>query len=324
MENKAQIDQIIEQSTTLIELGEFDKAKVILEEAFKMDPSRIDVIDLISDVYFNLDNLEGSMKMIKKSISMDPENNPQKYMTFAQMLSDPNEAFQSYQKGIELYIKQLQSTPSDIGIKAQIARGYSSIAELFMNSKLCEEKNAEETVENALKEALKYDPKSIDALFQLSNLRIIRERDEEAETVLNNIYNINKKTDENDDNFPDHDMLMNISKNFAEINLFEKATEILDIMIKMDDEDLEGWYLLAFYHYQLKNYQYSMKCLKRFNKIQMKMKKEDKTPLILEFIDAAKVLLNSLNSTGINLTNQQNEEEEETKDEKENEDEEMN
>ena len=67
-------------------------------------------------------------------------------------------------------------------------------------------------------------------------------------------------------------MLMNISKNFAEINLFEKATEILDIMIKMDDEDLEGWYLLAFYHYQLKNYQYSMKCLKRFNKIQMKMK----------------------------------------------------
>lgn len=324
MENKAQIDQIIEQSTTLIELGEFEKAKLMLEEAFKMDPSRIDVIDLVSDVYFNLDNLEGAMKMIKKSISMDPENNPQKYMTFAQMLSDPNEAFQSYQKGIELYIKQLQATPSDIGIKAQIARGYSSIAELFMNSKLCEEKNAEETVENALKEALKYDPKSIDALFQLSNLRIIRERDEEAETVLNNIYNIIKKTDENDDNFPDHDMLKNISKNFAEIKLFEKATEILDIMIKMDDEDLEGWYLLAFYHYQLKNYQYAMKCLKRFNKIQMKIKKEDKTPLILEFIDAAKELLNSLNINGINLSNQQNEEEEETKDEKENEDEEMN
>ena len=62
----------------------------------------------------------------------------------------------------------------------------------------------------------------------LSNLRIIRERDEEAETVLNNIYNIIKKTDENDDNFPDHDMLMNISKNFAEINLFDTNNNLLD------------------------------------------------------------------------------------------------
>ena len=44
--------------------------------------------------------------------------------------------------------------------------------------------NAEIICENSIKEAMKYCPESIDILLQLSNLRIIRKRDNEAKESM--------------------------------------------------------------------------------------------------------------------------------------------
>ena len=169
-------EEVINQSTALIESFEYEKAREILEEAFKSNPSNIKIIDLISDVYFNLDNIEGACKMIKKSISLDPNHNPEKYMTFGQLVPDLKLGIQSYQKGIELFKKELTKENSK-EIKKAIASGYASIAERYMTTDLCLEKDAESIVENSLIEGFKYDENSIDLLCQLANVRIIRGRD---------------------------------------------------------------------------------------------------------------------------------------------------
>ena len=57
-----------------------------------------------------------------------------------------------------------------------------------------------------------------------------------------------------DEKFPDHDVLLNIANNYAEINMYVEAIKILNILVKIDDEDLNCWYLIAFDNYQIRNF----------------------------------------------------------------------
>jgi hypothetical protein len=53
---------------------------------------------------------------------------------------------------------------------------------------LCDEPNAEQNCELSLKEALKMDSHNIDALQSLANLRMIRNKDDEARELLGLVY----------------------------------------------------------------------------------------------------------------------------------------
>lgn len=99
-----------------------------------------------------------------------------------------------------------------------------------------------------------------------------------------------------DSNLPNTDILLNLSKNFAELSQYIKAIKILDILIKLDDEDLECWYLLAYNHYLIKNYKNSDKCLKNFKKVAYKI--NHKTDTIQEIESAALELESELKKFG--------------------------
>ena len=290
---------------TLINNLDYTKAMELLEMKFKSNPNRIEVIDLLSEVYYELDNIEGAQRLINKSITLDPEHNGEKYFIFAQFLLDtkPKVALQCYQKGISIYKNELSSTDQQQqqqlnDIKTNIASGYASIIELYMHA-LCEESNAEMICEDCVTEGLQYDSNSIELLLQLSNLRIIRGRDDEAKQALENINKQIDNMDSNDNEYPDHDMMVNISKNYAELNELDKAIKYMDIAIKMDDEDMEGWYYLAYYHYNMNNNDDALKCLKNINKTYTKMQKAKVqiTPQISDILDAAKCLYNTITNS---------------------------
>lgn len=310
-------EEVINQSTALIESFEYEKAREILEEAFKSNPSNIKIIDLISDVYFNLDNIEGACKMIKKSISLDPNHNPEKYMTFGQLVPDLKLGIQSYQKGIELFKKELTKENSK-EIKKAIASGYASIAERYMTTDLCLEKDAESIVENSLIEGFKYDENSIDLLCQLANVRIIRGRDKEAEIALNKIYDMiiddnEEKTQEKAENLPDKEIIKNVAKNYAEILNYEKAIDVLELLISVDDLDLEAWYLLSYCNYQMNNFTEAYECLDKLSKFQKKVSQEDKDTIYKEVIECAIELYNAIVSKLGNVPKIEDDEDEEMK-----------
>lgn len=123
--------------------------------------------------------------------------------------------------------------------------------------------------ESCLSEALKFNSDSFDALIQISNLRILRKRDDEALGYMEKIYTFIMDCIDNnmENNLPSQDIILNLSKNYAELAQYTKAIKLLDILIKLNDEDLECWYLLAFNHYTIKNFKHSFKCLKQFKKI---------------------------------------------------------
>ena len=271
-----------------IENCDYTSAVILLEKKFKENPNDIKIIDLLSEVYFNLNNYEGCGKLINKSIRLNPNCNGEKYMTLAQIKNNPKESLILYKKGIEIFYKDFEKN------KENIVNGYANIASLFMTTNLCEEKNAENLCEEFIKKGLEILPENIDILMQLSNLRILRKKDEEALKILNVIYN---KIFENfNENLPEREILVNLSKNYAEIEKFDVAIEILNLILKIDDLDIESFYYKAFYNYKIKNFKESKKILNEIFDLYEKNKNKDfwDENVVFDIIDASKELFNVL------------------------------
>ena len=253
----------------LINACEYDSAQILLEKLYKKDPNNIELIDLLSDVYFNQDNFDGAKKLIKKSINLSPNSNPEKYMTLGQLLNNPEDSVKCYNKAISLFKEELKlkSIDENNDIKESIASGLASIASLYMTTDLCEKNNAVEICENCIKEGLIISHNNIDILLQLSNLRILRKRDKEAKEILDKIMNLININDITNENFPDHDVLLNIANNYAEINHYFEAIKILSVLVKIDDEDLNCWYLIAFDNYQCGNYKEAYEIIQKIFEI---------------------------------------------------------
>ena len=251
----------------LIDSCEYKQAQKILENLYKTNENNIEIIDLLSDVYFNQDNIEQAKKLIKKSINLSPNTNPEKYMTYGQIINNPEESVKYYNYAISLFKQQLNENPNNNDLKESIASGLASIASLYMTTNLCEKNNDEEICENCIKEGLIISHNNIDILLQLSNLRILRKRDKEAKEILDKIMNLININDITNENFPDHDVLLNIANNYAEINMYVEAIKILNILVKIDDEDLNCWYLIAFDNYQCGNYKESYEIIEKLFEI---------------------------------------------------------
>lgn len=137
--------------------------------------------------------------------------------------------------------------------------------------------NAESLCETYLQKALEVDSDSYDGLIQLSNLRILRCRDKEALACMDKIYEfILLSLEKNDDSYPSQDIMFNLSKNYSEFQNYPKAIKILDLLIKLDEENVEYWYYLAFNHFEIQNYKHSFKCLDIMKNIKEKTGYENK------------------------------------------------
>ena len=79
--------------------------------------------------------------------------------------------------------------------------------------------------------------------MQLSNLRILRAKDDEALQYMDKIYDISIQILENNINInndqpPSSDMITNLAKNYSELKVYDKAIKLYDILIRINDEDV--------------------------------------------------------------------------------------
>ena len=107
---------------------------------------------------------------------------------------------------------------------------------------------------------------------------------------MDQIYNfVVQSVEKNeDDKLPTLEIIFNIAQNYSEVKHYLKAIKLLEILLKLNDEDLEYWYLLAFNHFTINNFKYAMKCLKHFKVVSDKT--SHKTDVVMECEDAAKEL----------------------------------
>jgi hypothetical protein len=88
--------------------------------------------------------------------------------------------------------------------------------------------------------ALEFDEKNVEVLLQFSNLRILRCRDSEAIQFMDRIYeSINYCVVNDLENYPSLEAILQLAKNYLELEGFPKAIMLLDILIKFDDENVK-------------------------------------------------------------------------------------
>jgi tetratricopeptide (TPR) repeat protein len=126
-----------------LEKLDFDKAALLLQNKLEKDPNNINCIDILSEVMMSLDDTQATIKLIKKSISLEPDKNAEKYMILGQILSDYKQTLKMYQKGVAIFLEELKEEQSknpnsskNISKQNSIASAYASIAELYMNTDL--------------------------------------------------------------------------------------------------------------------------------------------------------------------------------------------
>ena len=70
-------------------------------------------------------------------------------------------------------------------------------------------------------------------------MRILRCRDQEALDLMEKIYQQVVYCVENFlDQFPSNEVLLNLAKNYIELEVFVKAIRVLDLLVKLDDESV--------------------------------------------------------------------------------------
>lgn len=271
--DKAEIEKLIKEL-------DLEEAKSRLEVAVKEFPQSSEFLDLFGEVLMSLNYFKEAKKILEKSIQMAPNANGEKYMTYGQLLDKPSKKLSNYNKGADIYRTQLQAgsstlNPEDLeNLRFSLSSSLATIAELYMTTELCDKEGAEDSCEKALSEAIQVCDINPDVLIQYANLRILRMRDKEAREYMEKALELILSS-KNTDHFPDSELICTLAKNFAELGDYYNATKVLDILTKLDDQNLEYWYLLAFNHFKLKNYILSQNCIDNLNEIQEKVKEVD-------------------------------------------------
>lgn len=200
-------------------------------------------------------------------------------------MSESHEAITAYRKGIEILMHDQNRHQQSNDLQAaqlaekQRASAHACIAELYMTPPLCDEQGAEQTCEAALQESLKIDGENLDALQCLANLRSLRERDQEAFSLLQKIVikltaihdhiaestcveNIDKPQSQTEGpgQMPSIDFRLQTARLLVQLGKYKPAVQVLEMITKEDDEVIEAWYLLAFSFYKRQKWHNAKEC----------------------------------------------------------------
>lgn len=295
---KSQVEKLIKQL-------ELESAKAMLDKMVLDYPNSSEIFDLYGEVLMSLNMIKDAKKAIEKSIAISPESNGDKYMTMGQLLDKASSKLTYYNKGVEIYRSQLNNCTINNNeerenIRFSLSSALATIAELFMTTELCDSPGAEENCEKALSEALQICEENADVLIQYSNLRILRAKDKEARNFMEKALEI-ITSPKNTDNFPDTEIVCTLAKNFAELGDYHNAIKVLEILTKLDDHNLEYWYLLSFNQFKLKNYLHAQNCLEYLHEIQEKIKEIDQE--LFEAVAELEGELKKIEQTEGKLTN---------------------
>lgn len=117
------------------------------------------------------------------------------------------------------------------------------------NHSLCEEEGAAERCTSLLALALLVSPDHPEALQCLASVRLSESNPSDAKSLLQKSYEAWRYLEADDERVPQLETRMNLSKLCVEVEMYNEALEILDGILREDDEDVEAWYLSGWTHF---------------------------------------------------------------------------
>lgn len=221
-------------------------------------------LNLLGEINVELGNVVDARACFVQAAEIDEDGDvpeelgggPEKFMWLAQLSEEGGlDSVRWFQKGIQALRRQIEEISSENEMqdseaeaaleekKAKLATALCGIAEVYMTDLSWDDKEAEETCEKVMAEALELSPDNPEILQTYASVRISQNKKEEAQQFLATSLGIWKDLPEDSLEIPDFAVRVSLARLLMEVQLEEAAMEVIGRLIQEDDDSVETWYL---------------------------------------------------------------------------------
>jgi len=231
-----------------------------------MAPADTGIMDLLAQAYIEMGDTDKARVLLQESTRLAPDSGPEKWLDLGQ-LSPGRTALQCFQKAIDLLMAQLSSGGGAEDLRKQLAiqmsTAYCSMGEIF-TTELCDEPEAEMECERVLQLAVAAFEQNPEAHSALANLRLIQGRQQEASTHTRRAFEFYSNGEEGEGDIGgSYESRTSCAKLCVELKMFTEAAEVLERLLEEDDRFVEIWYLAGLSYRNTKEYGTAQECLQR-------------------------------------------------------------
>lgn len=220
-----------------------------------MDSNHVTVLDSFGALLCEEGDESRAVELLQRSAALDPEGGHDKYLYLAQM-SEGTAALGYYRLGAGVLEKKLQESICESNRSAptsdhrKLAAIQASIVELYM-TELCDEEDAEDKCELALKDGLAASPSCLELLVAKATLRKVQGNIDEAKEL--SLACVKQVTDalassDPDTEIPSDEVRIAMCRALIDLGLLTEARSALVELLEQDEQDIQVWYLLACSH----------------------------------------------------------------------------
>jgi len=250
------VQAILERGANYLHSNQPELAKQFLERVVQLSPDNTEALDLLGETYVDLGEYEHAKQAFQRSVDLAPDEAGTKWMFLGQM-STGHDALQMYERGCELLQREV-SNPLRL---KQLSKAKVAIAELFLTD-LCMEEKAEQKCELAVSQAEQLDPESIEAAQTKASMRLSQCRPDDARACILPVADRLLATRFEDREQP-FEFCVQTCRLLVELGEVQKAVELLEALLKEDDENVEVWILLGHCHMESEAKEVALECWER-------------------------------------------------------------
>ena len=211
-------------------------------------------LNLLAAIEIEMGNADAARRLFEKAEKLDPDGNipeaagggAEKFLWLAQLSEEGGrESVRWFERGSEVLRGDIARLGDDdvSGMieekRKKLAAALCSTAEVYMTD-LSWEADAEPQCEALVAEALLVAPSSAETLQTLANIRISQGREEEARKALKDSMEVWQGKVEDVPPFPTR---ISLARLLLEVHEEEVALEVVERLVREDDQSVEAWYL---------------------------------------------------------------------------------
>ena len=238
-------ESLYDKATELYDSFEYEVCQKFCHKILETDPTHLDALKLLSGCLLECGEVEQSKQVLELCIKLEPEEGYEKFMTLAELLEGKS-ALENYLQGINCIQNEVQNGKMDRKYAGALAiSAYCTIAELYMTD-LCFEENAESEIEQYLAAAREIDPSNNELLITTANFRLSQSNDTATIENLEATFSKWRELEIGDPSLPDYSLRYSCAKMFVEVGKYEEAIEILEGLSLENDSDCLIFYLMGW------------------------------------------------------------------------------
>jgi tetratricopeptide (TPR) repeat protein len=274
---------LIAEAQELLESFDAEGAAARLQEVLRHEPENVAALDLLAQCFAELGRSEEAVRAYQASARLAPDENPSKFLSMGQLQSG-HVALQSLRHGLKLLAAERQRLVArgedTAAVDLMVSNGFAAVADLFVTD-LCDEPNAEAECERAVKLAREAAPEGVDAVYAFINLRLIQNRRDEARRAAAHIAP--QITEESEVGY---ETKANVAKACYELELFEEASRLFDLVLAEDDSASDLWYMAALAHHKAGAFELAREYAEKLQELLRKEPDAEVADALAELVEA--------------------------------------